>query len=142
MRVARELPKLESEERQRVADLSFRDALSTLATDTNRLSRLPSAAVEGVLEAAESQPLRGSVNQATTAERIRQQQREPIKKWEPPADTTPAFTFKMPAWRIELRDRVLEIVRETMAKKPELTVDDVIESLNDAYCELQDGAGT
>lgn len=46
MRVARALPKLEYEERQRVADLSFRDILSTLATDTNRLSRLPSAAKE------------------------------------------------------------------------------------------------
>ena len=27
----------------------------------------------------------------------------------------------------------------TTTQKPELTVADVIESLNDAYCELQDG---
>ena len=115
MRVAQALPKLEDEERQRVADLSFRDVLSTLAKGSNRL-RLPAAAI---------------------AERFRPQQREPIKKQKPPADTSPARTFKMPVWRIELRDRVLEIVRETMTQKPELTIADVVEALNDAYCELQ-----
>lgn len=54
MRVARAFTKLEYEERQRVADLSFRDIMSTLATDTNRLSRLPSTA--GAIKLAPHKP--------------------------------------------------------------------------------------
>ena len=104
MRVARAFPKLENEKRQHVADLSLRNVLSTLATDSNRLSKQPPAS---------------------------------IKKWKPLADTSPARTLKMPVWRIELRDRVLEIVRETMTQTPELTIANVVEALNDAHFELE-----
>lgn len=51
----------------------------------------------------------------------------------------PADTSERPS--MSDNGRVLEIVRETMTRHPELTVDDVIESLNDAYCELQDENG-
>lgn len=145
MRVARSLPKLEDEDRQRVADMSFRDLLSAMVTDTNRLSKLPAPAAKVALETAESQPLRRSVTLATNAERVRRTQerhaqvaRQSTANPTSTSDFEPAFTVRLPQWRVDLRDKVIALVRAAMAEHG-LTAVDAIEALQDAYCELQDG---
>ena len=54
MRLARVLPKLDPENAQRVADLSFRDALRGLAQDTAAVASLDKPAIETVLERSET----------------------------------------------------------------------------------------
>jgi hypothetical protein len=51
---------------------------------------------------------------------------------------TPEFTFFAPQWRVELRDKIVALVKATMADH-EVKAVDAVEALNDAYCELQDG---
>jgi hypothetical protein len=96
MRLAREFPKLEPAKAQRVADLSFRDAIAELGKDTKALSELPEIRMDEALESAEAQG-KQVIQVAKRAERTRQLVAE-IKRPEmlmPAAGDAGARTFKL-----------------------------------------------
>lgn len=137
MRVARSLPKLEHSDRQRVADLSFRDLLGTLATDTTKLAKLPTPSA--VLEVAETEPVRRAVTRTSTAEHVRREQARPLAA-EAVAIVADAPVFRAPAWRVEFYNKVVELARQVMTVHGVETAE-VLDALNDAYCLLQDSEG-
>ena len=70
MRLARELPKLDEGNRQRVADLSFREALKAVARDVVGLHELTPASLDRALEAAES----GDLSALTMAKNLEREE--------------------------------------------------------------------
>jgi hypothetical protein len=142
MRLARELPKLPTAKAQRVADLSLRDAISAVATDSRNIAALPPPAADQALKEAKNERLRCAVSRQQTAARISAQPAEPqvyetvfVGRVEPPPEFT---STNWPAWRLGLRYGFLTSVQETSRHSPELTAADVLEALNDVYVELQE----
>jgi hypothetical protein len=142
MRLFREWPKLPAEKAQRVADLSLRDALSAIATETRNIAALPPPAAEQALKEANNDRLRCAVSRQQTATRISARPAEPqayetvvIGRVAPPLEFT---STKWPAWRLGLRYGFMTAVQSTLQHHPELEVADVLEALNDAYVELQE----
>ena len=143
MRLARELPRLDEANAQRVADLSLRDALAAVATDTRNIASLPPLAAEQALKEAKGDRLRSAVSRQLTADKIRR-----ARPAEPPVYETvvvgqfaPPLEFTSrgwPAWRLGLRLDLIAAVRSAINEWPELTPADACEALNDCYCHLQD----
>src|SRR3954451_19235768 len=69
MRLAGELSKLPDEKRQRVADLSLREAIAALADDSRKVAKLPEPVAATVLEQAPEQGLHRPLAQAVNHQR-------------------------------------------------------------------------
>jgi hypothetical protein len=142
MRLARELPKLPTAKAQRVADLSLRDAISAVATDSRNIAALPPPAADQALKEAKNDRLRCAVSRQQTAERSRARPAEPPtyetvvvgRVGPPPELTSPDW----PAWRLGLRYGFMDCVRTALRQHPELFAADILEALNDVYCEIQE----
>jgi len=71
MRTARECPKLDQEKAQRVADLSFREALKAIASDSSALAKIQDDDQGALIEKAE----RGELNIRRTSKMLAAQQK-------------------------------------------------------------------
>jgi hypothetical protein len=133
MRLARELPKLEDGKRQRVADLSLRDALASLSTDARNLSSIPAPERERVLAEADSQglsqPLKQRVNHLLYVRSAEKQEQDIWTVFTPPVVLPPA---SMP-----LVADLIAVCRKFATDNPALGVQDILEALNESYCHIQ-----
>jgi hypothetical protein len=142
MRLAREMPRLDPAKAQRVADSSLRDALSALATDARNLGTLPGPDADLLLEAAPVQGLgshlKRAVNQHRHAVRLERLQPEPAEPWTR-VELCSAPHSPVPARPVHpLVADIIAACRAHKAAEPDLTLEEIIEAVNDAYCILQD----
>lgn len=136
VRLARELPKLEGEDRQRVADLSIRDALAALATDTNKLSKLSVKDTEKTLTEAQGEPLRRAVSRTATLRRHQDAQQDDVAERVRPAQLEPEPILEQRPWRIDLCSRILALAKATIDEGA--PANEVLGALSDSYRALQD----
>jgi hypothetical protein len=134
MRLARQVPQLAEPNRQRVADLSIRDALGEIASIARAFRALPADAGANVIADAEHELIRCSLSRAQT--QVQQLQRTPIVKDEDCATVwiggAPVLHSLPPP-----DDVLLAALRQTIARfaLPPMVV---LETLNALYCEIQD----
>jgi hypothetical protein len=145
MRLAREIPCLDPENAQRVADLSLRDALGALATQSSELRRLPQPKASKVLdEAAHGERLRDSLVRAVNEQkRIERQPETSPSEWTtvallppgPPPQSLPPHDSKLANAIISA---IVNFQMTSGAMAPEI----IMETLNHIYCLIQDGTLT
>ena len=128
MRLARELPRLDETNAQRVADLSLRDALGTLARQGADLRRLPQLEAAKVLDAADDdERLRDSLVRVVNGQRLATRQHDEPSEW-----TTIELPPSLPPPDAKL---VAVLVKEIDSQNLPPMV--VLESLNALYCRIQ-----
>jgi hypothetical protein len=132
MKLARELPRLDSTNAQRVADLSLRDALAALARQSADLHRLPeSAATQAIDKAAGGERLKDSLTRELNQQKgstHRQDNPEWFRAELPPQPPAPPHD-----------NRLAALILVAIKKFDEVDVPTVLETLNAIYCALQEG---
>lgn len=151
MRLARELPKLPEKKAQRVAHLSFRDALAELASTSKKLAALPAPDADKVIADARDHTVKRSVDSAVAEQKKRATYAhfpngilmvgegaapEPRKVIEGKAEEV-----SPPPRRHQLLiAHILQAVRTYVSEiDAELSAGEACEALNLAYCDIQDG---
>ena len=128
MRLARELPRLDEANAQRVADLSLRDALGTLARQSADLCRLPQFEAVKVLDAADDdERLRDSLVRVVNGQRQATREHDEPSEW-----TTVELPPSLPPPDAKL---LAVLVKEVDSQNLPPMV--VLELLNALYCRIQ-----
>jgi Protein of unknown function (DUF3102) len=142
MRIARQLEQLDDAKAQRVADLSFRDALKQFARTARTAKALSPSDLETVLTEAETGDT--AVISQVAQQLINRQRFEKAKKREAhqrAADASlPAISYKplpMPPHQVLLQ-RLTAIIDEYRAENPDVAVSELRETLNELYCCLEE----
>jgi Protein of unknown function (DUF3102) len=132
LRLAREVPKLSEGNRQRVSDLSMRDALNQLALNARAIRKLPVAKAAEVMDAAETEALKNPLARVESERRLwRDTASAPDQeKW----TIVPAV-----ADGCALSDERLLAAIEHVISDFNLPPLVVLETLNEAYCRVQAG---
>jgi hypothetical protein len=131
MRLAREIPKLDDEDRKQVSDLTMRDAVGQLALNARAIARLPEGKVAEVIDDAESAPLKLLLGRAEA-----QQQRRKSAGSEP--DREKWTTIPWQAYTLA-DDRLLAAIEQVISDF-DLPPQVVLETLQEAYCRIQEGS--
>lgn len=146
MRLACELPKLPEKKAQRVAHLSFRDAMVELANTSKKLAALPAPAADKAIVDARDHTLKKVIGSAVAAEKTAARYTSvpggvviigKDAQISPPVidgEVAPPRRHQL------LVAHILHAVRNYVSEiDSELTAEDACEALNLAYCEVQDG---
>jgi hypothetical protein len=146
MRLAREFTKLEPAKAQRVADLSFRDAMAALSTETAGINRLPDTAIDAAVEMAEDG---NSLKSAVSYEKNQQavvKARDASVESAATAPTMNLITTRPPtqeekelmAFEDRLQAALWAACREHCANHPSMPQEAVLTAINEIYSAVQD----